>query len=85
MCLTGADIRSEEESLVWDILCQECSDKAERLLGERRALRLFDIPMEDYAFCQECVRMINELLDEVSEGVDEKKDFEDGKFCRSKT
>lgn len=64
MCITGADIRSEEESIVWDILCQECSDKAVRLLDERGVPRLFDIPMEEYDFCPECVDRINERFDE---------------------
>jgi len=36
MCITGADIRSEEESMVWNSLCPECSDKAERLLDESK-------------------------------------------------
>ncbi len=67
MCITSADIIGEEESMVWDILYDECTAKAEGLLNERETLRLFDIPMEDYSFCQECTRKINECLDEVSE------------------
>ena len=35
MCITSADIRGEEESTVWDILCEECTAKAERLLNKR--------------------------------------------------
>lgn len=67
MCITSADIRGEEESAVWDILCEDCTAKAERLLNKRGAPRLFDIPMGNYNFCQECARRINERLDEVSE------------------
>ena len=63
MCITSADIRSEEESMVWDILCQECSNKAERLLDERKVPLLLDLPMEEYGFCPECLVRINEGLD----------------------
>ena len=66
MCITSADIRSEEESMVWDILCHECTAKAGRLLDERGAQRLFNIPMEVYKFCPECVGRINERFDEAN-------------------
>ena len=47
MCITSEDIRSQEESIVWDILCHECVVKAEKLLDERKAHRLFDIRIEE--------------------------------------
>lgn len=59
MCITSEDIRSQEESLVWDILCNECIAKAEKLLDERKALRLFDIDIEEYGFCHECTADID--------------------------
>lgn len=64
MCITSAYIRTQEESMVWDILCPERADKARRLLDERGAPRLFDIPMEKYDFCPECVGRIDEHSDE---------------------
>ncbi len=63
MCITAADIRSEEESMVWDILCEECSNRAERLLDERKTSLLLDIPMEEYGFCAECLVRIDECFD----------------------
>ena len=63
MCITSEDVRSQEECLVWDILCEKCEAKAEALLEERKALRLFDIPMEEYGFCPKCTAEINNELD----------------------
>ncbi len=64
MCITAADIKSAEESIAWDSLCPECSNKAERLLDERKDSCLLDIPMEEYNFCPECVVRINKRFDE---------------------
>jgi hypothetical protein len=63
MCITSEDIRSQEESLVWEILCHECAAKAEKVLDEKKALRLFDIPMEGYGFCPKCTAGINNEFD----------------------
>ena len=59
MCITSEDIRSQEEFIVWDILCHECVVKAEKLLDERKAHRLFDIRIEEYGFCPKCTDDIN--------------------------
>ena len=64
MCITSAYIRTQEESMVWDILSHGCAAKMERLLDQRGAPRLFDIPMEKYDFCLECVGRIDEHSDE---------------------
>ena len=50
--------------MVWDILCHGCAAKMERLLDQRGAPPLFDIPMEKYDFCPECVGRIDEHSDE---------------------
>jgi len=63
MCITSEDIRSQEEALTWDILCNECIARAEKLLDERKAYRLFDIPMEEYGFCPKCTTEINNEFD----------------------
>jgi hypothetical protein len=60
MCITSEDIRSQEEVMVWDILCNECVAKAEKLLDERKAHRLFDIHIEEYGFCPKCTAEIND-------------------------
>ena len=65
MCTTSEDIRSQKESLVWEILCHKCATKAEKLLDERKAPRLFDIPMEEYRFCPECTVKINDEFDQL--------------------
>lgn len=65
MCITSEDIRSQEESLVWDILCDKCKAKAKALLEEKEAHRLFDIPMEEYRFCPECTAKINDEFDQL--------------------
>ena len=65
MCITSEDVRSQEESTVWDILCQECVAKAEKLLDERKAHRLFDVEMEEYGFCPKCTAEINDELDQL--------------------
>ena len=44
MCITSEDVRSQEEALTWDILCNECIAKAEKLLDERKAYRAFRHP-----------------------------------------
>jgi hypothetical protein len=67
LCITSADIRGEEESMVWDILCHECAAKAERLLDEREAPRLFGIDMEEYAFCPECAADLKDAFDKLEE------------------
>ncbi len=59
MCITSEDIRSQEEAMVWDILCHDCVAKAEKLLDERKAFRLFDIHIEEYEFCPKCTGDIN--------------------------
>ncbi len=72
MCITSEDIRSQEEDMVWDILCHACVAKAEKLLDERKALRLFDIEMDEYGFCSECAAQISdafEKLDELGEEI----------------
>jgi hypothetical protein len=59
MCITSEDIRSQEEAMIWDTLCNECVVKAEKLLDERKAFRLFDMHIEEYGFCQKCTGDIN--------------------------
>jgi len=65
MCITSEDIRSQEESIVWDILCHKCGVKAEKLLDERKAHRLFDIRIEEYGFCRNCTAEINDAFDQL--------------------
>jgi len=67
MCVTSEDIRSQEEAMVWGILCHECNVKAGRLLDERKALRLFDIDMEEYGFCPKCTADIKAAFNENEE------------------
>ena len=62
MCITSEDIRSQEEALTWDILCDECYVKAVKLLEKRKAVRLFDIHLEDYEFCPKCTAEIEETF-----------------------
>jgi len=62
MCITSEDIRSQEEALTWDILCDECDVKTVKLLEKRKAIRLFDIHIEDYEFCPKCRAAIDETL-----------------------
>ncbi len=64
MCITSEDIRSQEEAMVWDILCHECNVKAGTLLDERKVLRLFDIDMEEYGFLPKCTGGINTAFKE---------------------
>jgi len=52
--------------MVWDILSHGCAAETERLLDERGAPPLFDIPMEKYIFCPDCVARINEFFNENS-------------------
>jgi hypothetical protein len=66
MCITSEDIRSQEEVMVWDILCNECVAKAEKLLDERKAHRLFDIHIEEYGFCPNCTAEINDAFDKLA-------------------
>ena len=40
MCITSPDIRGQQESMAWDLLCEECTVKTERLLNEREGPRL---------------------------------------------
>jgi uncharacterized protein (UPF0262 family) len=61
MCITSEDVRSQEEALIWDILCDECIAKAVKLLEERKAIRLFDIHIEEYGFCPKCTAEIDDL------------------------
>ena len=63
--------------MVWDTLCDKCTAKAERLLAEREASRLFDLPVEEHNFCTVCVRRINERFDEAYECMDKMKDVDD--------
>ena len=63
MCITSEDIRSQKEAMVWDILCNECVVKAEKLLEERKACRLFDIHIEEYGFCPKCTAEINDSFE----------------------
>ena len=72
MCITSEDIRSQEESLVWDILCNECGVKAGKLLDEKKACRLFDIYIEEYGFCPKCTAEINDAFEK-----DAKSEFGD--------
>jgi hypothetical protein len=58
MCITSEDVRSQEEALIGDILCDECVDKAIKLLEERKAYRLFAIDIEEYRFCSNCTGAI---------------------------
>jgi hypothetical protein len=63
MCITSEDIRSEEEAMVWDILCHECNAKAGTLLDERKVLRLFDVDIEEYGFCSKCTGEIKDTFE----------------------
>jgi hypothetical protein len=63
MCITSDDIRSQEEALTWDILCDECYVKAVKLLEKRKAIRLFDIDFEEYRFCPKCTAEINDAFE----------------------
>ena len=69
MCITSEDIRSQEEELIWDILCDECRTKTVKLLKKRRAIRLFDIDIEDYQFCPKCTAKIDDELREFYEAI----------------
>ena len=62
MCITSEDIRSQEEALIWDIICDECQAKAVKLLKKRKAIRFFDIQIEEYQFCKKCTAEINETF-----------------------
>ncbi len=62
MCITSEDIRSQQEALTWDILCDDCYGKAVKLLKKRKAIRLFDIHMEEYEFCKKCTAEIDETF-----------------------
>jgi hypothetical protein len=67
MCITSAEVRAEQEAMVWDILCDKCKAKAEALLEKREALTLFDIDRQEYGFCPECTAQINDALDRFEE------------------
>ncbi len=69
MCITSEDIRSQEEDLIWDILCDECRTKAVRLLKQREGIRLFDIDIKDYQFCPKCTAKIDHELREFYEAL----------------
>ena len=62
MCITSEDIRSQQEAFIWDTLCDECHDKAIKLLKKRKAIRLFDIGIEEYEFCKKCTTEIDEMF-----------------------
>lgn len=61
MCITSEDIRSQEEAFIWDTLCDECHAKAVKLL-KKKAIRLYDIHMEEYEFCKKCTTEIDEAF-----------------------
>jgi hypothetical protein len=63
MRITSEDIRSQEEAMIWDTLCNECVVKAGKLLDERKAFRLFDIHIEEYRFCPKCTAEINDAFE----------------------
>jgi hypothetical protein len=65
MCITSEDVRSQEEVLVWDILCEECVDKAIKLIEERKKQRLFDIYLDEYGFCPKCTEEIKYEADQL--------------------
>ncbi len=67
MCITGADVRAQEELMVWDILCDNCNAKAEALLKDRNADSLFDIDKDEYGFCSECSAEIEEAFQRLEE------------------
>ncbi len=62
MCIMSEDIRSQQEAFIWDTLCDECYRKAVKLIKKRKAIRLFDIHIEEYEFCKKCTAEINETF-----------------------
>jgi len=64
MYATSENITSEEEYLTWDILCAKCRTKAVKLLRKRRAIRFFDIHLEEYELCPKCTAKIDDALRE---------------------
>ena len=69
MCTRSENITSEEEHLTWDILCAECHTKALKLLKKRRAIRFFDIHLEEYELCPKCTAKIDDALREFYEAL----------------
>ena len=63
MCIRSAEVRGEEESMVWNILCHECTAKADKMLDEREASCLLDVPMEEYGFCPKCTAAIDDAFE----------------------
>ena len=63
MCIRSAEVRGAEESMVWDILCHECAAKADKMLDEREASCLLDVPMEEYGFCPKCTAAIGDAFE----------------------
>ena len=78
MCITSTDFRGGGRN-PWSgaYLATSASPKPGRLLEEREGPRPFDIPMEEYNFCQECMRSINERFDEAYECRDKMKNVDD--------
>ena len=57
MCEHPSDVISDREVGIMTILCEECIRKVESLPG-----RLFDHDMEEYGFCQECIKAIEKEM-----------------------
>jgi len=62
MCISGADVRADEEASVIALLCEECLKKVKRKLLPGQSL--FDYGQDEYGFCEQCNSRIDTFLDE---------------------
>ena len=49
--------------MVWAILCHECTAKEDKMLDEREASCLLEVPMEEYRFCPKCTAAIDDAFE----------------------
>ena len=68
MCMSFEDLRHEWESTIMDSLCTRCRRKVVRkLTGSGKTL--FEIPKEEYGFCEACIRTIDKAERQICEDI----------------
>jgi hypothetical protein len=65
MCFNALDVWSEAIHVVLGALCDECRAKVEEKL-EESSQKLFDLPVEEYPICQDCMKKAKDIFDEIA-------------------
>jgi hypothetical protein len=66
MCYNALDVWSEAIEVVLGALCDECRAKVEEKLQESY-VKLFELPVEEYPICQECMKKAKDIFDRIFE------------------